>query len=167
MDQLKADFDKISSEIDRTNRVLERNRRIIDDPDTPLSTTLLDSVSRAETKLGEFIRLREHLNHQLEELRTSSATISDPETLLAAIASRKDNEVRLRLKAEIRKRVARINLHFNVEIITSTEKAIANVKPGKAKVVAWVQFVNGVSRTIVLQDDKIILLFYTEASRPF
>jgi DNA invertase Pin-like site-specific DNA recombinase len=160
MGQLKADLDKVASEIDRTTRVLERNRKIIDDPDTPLSTTLLESVSRAEIKLAEFIGQREQITRNMEKVRTSSTTIAHPEELLAAIASRNrdSNEVRLRLRAEIRKRISRIDLHFGVEIITTTGEAIANVQPGAAKAVARIQFVNGVTRTVIFQGKNKILL---------
>jgi hypothetical protein len=158
--QLKADLDSKASEIDRTSRLLERNRRLIDDPDTRLSTMLLESVSSAETRLAELLSRREKTNLNLERLRASSATIASAETLLAAITSRgqDSNDVRLRLRTEIRKRVSRIDLRFGVEIITTTGEAIANVQPGTAKVVARIQFVNGVTRTVIFQGNNKILL---------
>ena len=112
--RLKADLDSVASEIDRTSRLLERNRRLIDDPDTPLSTMLLESVSSAETRLSELLSRREKTNLNLERLRASSATIASPETLLAAISSKgqDSNDVRLRLRTEIRKRVSRIDLRW-------------------------------------------------------
>jgi hypothetical protein len=67
----------------------------------------------------------------------------------------KSNEVRLRLRAEIRKRVERIDLAFNAEILSAPDpnRTIANVTPGKGNIVARVRFVNGVTKWAIFDSN--------------
>lgn len=74
----------------------------------------------------------------------------------------RSNEARLRLRAEIRKRVERIDLAFNAEILSAPDpnRTIANVTPGKGNVVAQVRFVNGVTKWAIFdaKREKAVLL---------
>jgi len=67
-------------------------------------------------------------------------------------------EYQLRLRDEIRKRISRIDLTFNAEVLTSTNKTIANVRPGKRYLVAKVTFTNGATKWAIVEGDRAVLL---------
>jgi hypothetical protein len=69
----------------------------------------------------------------------------------------------LPLRSEIRKRVERIGLAFNAEILSAPDpnRTIANIAPRKGNVVAKVRFVNGVTKWAIfdaIMREKAVLL---------
>jgi len=68
--------------------------------------------------------------------------LESPEDLLALIRSG-DPEMRLKLKAEIRKRISRIEVSFGLDGF----EAVADVR-----------FINGVVRRIIFDGERVLLL---------
>jgi hypothetical protein len=77
----------------------------------------LQQLAKAEAE-GEALQLRlNNLEAALANLSKEEDVLGDPVALSEAIkAARKDPEARLRLKAEIQKRVQRIDLDFTAKI---------------------------------------------------
>ena len=50
----------------------------------------------------------EELSHEVESLRTKLATMDSPEELLALISDAANNDVRLRLRTEVRRRIRKL-----------------------------------------------------------
>ena len=74
--------------------------------------------------------------------------------------SRLEGSYNLCLKDEIRKRVARICLTFNAEMLSAPDpnRTIANVRPGKGKIVAQITFMNGAVKWAIIEKDHAVLL---------
>jgi hypothetical protein len=75
--------------------------------------------------------------------RSRATALESPEDLLAIIRSG-DPEMRLKLKSEIRKRISRIEVSFGLDGF----EAVADVK-----------FIDGVQRGIILDGERVLLLF--------
>jgi DNA invertase Pin-like site-specific DNA recombinase len=157
---LESQLSQISGEIDRTQTLINKRTAQMDDADLEPATVKVfaNQIAKAHDKLVQLSTQRDELSKTIESSRKSAEALYSPQELLNLI-QQNDKEVRLRLKAEIRKRITRIDLHFDATILTSTGKEIEHVTPGKAKVLANILFVNGIERMIVFQDDKAILLF--------
>jgi len=74
--------------------------------------------------------------------------------------SRLEGSYNLCLKDEIRKRVARICLTLNAEMLSAPDsnRTIVNVRPGKGKIVAQITFTNGAVKWAVIEKDHAVLL---------
>jgi DNA invertase Pin-like site-specific DNA recombinase len=159
--ELKALTDRLNdvrSELDRTERAIARNQKLIDSAEeVPLS--LFSAQDKAQARLIELQAEGSRLEAEAERIKFRSSVIDRPEELLAAIQSRDgSNDTRLRLRAEIRRRVSRIDVSFGAEIITSTGEPILNVQPGLANVLIWITFTNGITRIVVFQGENKVLL---------
>jgi chromosome segregation ATPase len=120
--ELKALTDRLNdvrSKLDRTERAIARNQKLIDSAEeVPLS--LFSAQDKAQARLIELQAERSRLEAEAERIKFRSSVIDHPEELLAAVQSRDgSNDTRLRLRAEIRRRVSRIDVSFGAEIITS------------------------------------------------
>jgi hypothetical protein len=148
----------VRSKLDRTERAIARNQKLIDSAEeVPLS--LFSAQDKAQARLIELQAERSRLEAEAERIKFRSSVIDHPEELPAAVQSRDgSNDTRLRLRAEIRRRVSRIDVSFGAEIITSTGEPILNVQPGLANVLIWITFTNGITRIVVFQGENKILL---------
>ena len=148
----------VRSEPDRTERAVARNQKLIDSAEeVPLS--LFAAQDKAQARLIELQAERSRLEAEAARIKSRSSVIDRPEELLAAIQSRDgSNDTRLRLRAEIRRRVSRIDVTFGAQIITSTGEPILNLQPGLAKAVIRIAFTNGPTRIVVFQGENKILL---------
>jgi DNA invertase Pin-like site-specific DNA recombinase len=157
---LNNQLSQISGEIENTSRLITNRTAQMDDADLDAATVKVfaNQIAKAQDKLVQLSTQRDELSKTIESSRKSAEALYSPQELLNLI-HQNDKEVRLRLKAEIRKRITRIDLRFDATILTSTGKEIEHVTPGKAKVLAKILFVNGIERMIVFRDDKAILLF--------
>jgi hypothetical protein len=86
---------------------------------------------------------REAAAHEVESIRTKLATMDSPEKLLALLKDTENNDVRLRLRTEIRKRISRIDFHFGLDGF----KCVVNVK-----------FINGILRMMIIGETGILTL---------
>jgi DNA repair exonuclease SbcCD ATPase subunit len=141
---LQKKLEKVASEQDRVARTFKRNKALLDDPDTTVSQALLSSIAEAEKRIVGLTEERERITAEMEELRSRSTTIEQPEQLLKAICSRDgSNETRARLRQEIQKRVQRINIDFSSEDFP---------------IVVEVLFVNGAVRGLIFTDKALLAL---------
>ena len=125
--------------------------------EVPLS--LFSAQDKAQARLLELQAERSRLEAEAGRIKSRSSVIDHPEELLAAIQSRDgSNDTRLRLRAEIRRRVSRIDVSFDAQIITTTGEPILNIQPGLANAVIRIAFTNGLTRIVVLQGENKILL---------
>jgi len=69
--------------------------------------------------------------------------MDSPEKLLALISDTANNDVRLRLRSEIRRRVSRIDLHFGLDGF----KCVADVK-----------FINGIVRGLIIDEKRTLVI---------
>jgi len=126
----QADLDRMSAEIDRTSRLIAKLQSLTQDPDL-ISKSLFQNLDRENSKLLVCLEERAKLVSSIDFIRTKASTLYNPQDLMAIIRgdSVKSNEVRLRLRAEIRKRVERIDLAFNAEILSAPDpnRTIVNV----------------------------------------
>jgi DNA invertase Pin-like site-specific DNA recombinase len=91
-------------------------------------------VEGHQARLATLADKQNALNLTLEAARARSAALHSPEELLAKIAA-KDVKTRLALKAQIARRVAKIEVHFN--------------RPSSR--IARVTFVNGATKFVIIQ----------------
>ena len=144
----QAELDAVLSEIDRRKGRLVSLEKLVEEGS--FSRSLFEALDAEKLALGDLSAREEKLAGALSEARSRAAALHDPEELLAAIrsSSARRPELRLRLKAEIRKRIKRIELSFGGKIYTADgvadepESALA----GKKAVVARLVFVNGADR---------------------
>ena len=106
------------------------------------SHALFAAVDGEEAKLADYTGKREPLAAELAMARSRATALESPEDLLAVIRSG-DPEMRLKLKAEIRKRISRIEVSFGLDGFEA---------------VADVQFINGVQRGIIFDGERALLL---------
>jgi hypothetical protein len=153
----KVALETVLAELDRTARRIAANERELQDPDHPARRKLLTYIAADEARVAELESQRDALHLTVEAARAKSATLHSPEALLALIAAG-DNETRLRLPTEIRRRVRRIEFTFNATFLANTELA----RGGWTMV--RISFVNGVERAMLAKGDGYVL--YTPAARP-
>ena len=92
--------------------------------------------------------------------RAISSTTAPKLNKIPVIEIPSQEENNLRLKDEIRKRVARIELAFNAQVITAPNpEEVANVRSGKGKIVAQITFTNGAVKWAIIDKDRAVLLW--------
>ena len=158
----QEDLDRMSAELDRASRRIAKLQSLAQDPDL-ISKSLFQNLDQENANLVVCLEERAKLVSSIDFIRTKASTLYNPRELLAIIRgdSVRSNELRLRLRAEIRKRVERIDIAFNAEILSAPpNRTIANVTPGKGQIVAKVRFVNGVTKWAIFdaKREKAVLL---------
>jgi hypothetical protein len=117
---------------------------------------LLRKAKEAENEAKELQMRRE----ELDKKRINLTALK--EGLPVITVDRTSEAYNFRLRKEIRKRVERIDLAFNAEILSAPDpnRTIANVTPGKGNVVAQVRFVNGITKWAIFdaKREKAVLL---------
>jgi len=136
----RAELDTVLGEIERTTAKLDRLEAI--EKEGLVSRSLFESLDRERARLGDFTSRQETLAAALAMARSKAAMLHAPEELLDAIHAG-NPELRLKLKAEIRKRISRIDLAFDEEVWD---------------VVIDVKFINGAIRGILFKDERILHL---------
>jgi hypothetical protein len=106
------------------------------------SHALFEAVDAEQAKLADITARKEKLAAELAAARSRAAALETPEDLLAIIRSG-DPEMRLKLKAEIHKRISRIEISFGLDGF----QAVCDIR-----------FVNGVVRGIILDGETALLL---------
>jgi hypothetical protein len=106
------------------------------------SHALFAAVDGETAKLVDYSGRKEKLAAKLAEGRSKAAALETPEDLLSVIHSG-DPEMRLKLKAEIRKRISRIEVSFGLDGF----EAVCDIR-----------FVNGVQRGTILDGERALLL---------
>jgi DNA invertase Pin-like site-specific DNA recombinase len=111
--------------------------------DVAMLKVLAAQLAKFEAQATDLEVAREAAAHEVESLKNKLATMESPEELLALISGAANNDIRLRLRSEIRRRISRIDLHFGLDGF---------------KAVADVQFVNGVIRALIFTDKATLVI---------
>ena len=146
-----AELDRVAGEIDRTERLIATKTMAMDDENLDVATQRIFAaqIARATEKLATMGSRRVALNAEIDSVRTKTQALYNPQALLDVVAGG-DAEVRLRLKSEIRKRLTRIELHFNsVYGFEPGVPALIPAAPGrKGDLFAVLTFGNGAQRIV-------------------
>jgi DNA invertase Pin-like site-specific DNA recombinase len=154
----KAELETVLSELDRAVRLVAVKTRAADEEtDVAASRFLAAQIARLEDRVSTLEAEKTRLGHIVDAARAKCNALHSPEALLALIAAG-DNETRLRLRTEIRRRVRRIEFTFNATFLANTELA----RGGWTMV--RISFVSGVERAMLAKGDGYVL--YTPAARP-
>jgi hypothetical protein len=127
-----------------------------------------------QTLLTTLTVQKEELQATVDAAKAQCAALYTPENLLSLIQSKtpEANDVRLRLRAEILRRISRIDIDFNATF-NDDGTVVYHQQDGSGRFVdvaphqfgecagplVRVQFVNGTERLIILDGDKAILLW--------
>jgi len=111
------ELNEVLGELDRTTRLTASLNTAMDDPEANLAV-LSKKLGQAEIKVAELIKQKEALSAKVESARASCAALYDSETVKQLIAANgpEANDIRLRLRTEIRRRIGRIELDFSGEL---------------------------------------------------
>lgn len=147
----------IARRIREQERLRDRYLRVIEG-DEALDDTIICRYKESTRQLAELKKAKESVQNQITQ---DSPKQLDGIPVIIAFEANKDPETKeyqLRLRDEVRKRISRIDLTFNAKVFTSTIQPLANVKPGKGKIVAKVTFTNGATKWAIIEGDKAVLL---------
>ena len=136
----KAELETVLPEIDRTARLVAKLTELANDPETV--ELALRQLKAAEARHVDYTSRRDILAAAVASARQKATALHDPEELIEAIRSGSP-ELRLKLKAEIRKRIRSIDLCFGLDGFG---------------VVADVKFINGAIRGIFFKDEHVFLI---------
>ena len=115
LEGLKQRLNEIATEIDRLNRVVARDSKLLDDADTDYATAkfIQKGLAEKDTRLTQLTEARDKTNAELNAERAKIGVIQDPAELARLILSdRGAVDVRLRLHQELKRRISRIELDF-------------------------------------------------------
>ena len=144
-----AELTRISDELATAKaRCAAREAAMADEMDVAMLRVLAAQLAKFEAQAADLEIAREAVASEVESIKTKLATMDSPEKLLALISDTANNDVRLRLRSEIRRRVSRIDLHFGLDGF---------------KCVAEVKFINGIVRGFVITD-KVTLVIRAEGT---
>lgn len=126
--------------------------------DEELDDTIISRYKESTRQLAELTKAKESLQNQITQ--DSPKQLNGIPVVIAFEANKdpETKEYQLRLRDEVRKRISRIDLTFNAEVLTSTKETIANVKPGKGKILAKVTFTNGAIKWAIIEGGRAVLL---------
>jgi hypothetical protein len=137
----------VLSEVDRVSRLITKYNKAMDGDDVTTDTlkVLAGKLVQNQAKMNSLTAQKEELQSSLETVKAKFASLENASELIAAIRYPENNEMRLRARAEIRKRVSRIDFDFEHIPIPSVSTGV-------------IHFVNGAIRAIVFDVDRIVLL---------
>ena len=152
--ELKLQLNDILEEIIRKERLRNRYLRVIEGEAEPDE----DIITRFRAAGVELKKLKD----KKESIERSINSTAVPKlTKIPVIEINQTREQQnLRLKDEIRKRVAQIQLTFKAEVLISPHpnRVIAGVRPGKGQIVAKITFMNGAVKWAIIDGLKATLL---------
>jgi DNA invertase Pin-like site-specific DNA recombinase len=139
-----AELTRINDELATAKaRCAAREAAMADEMDVAMLRVLAAQLAKFEAQGTDLQVAREAAAHEVESIRTKLATMDSPEKLLALLKDTENNDVRLRLRTEIRKRISRIDFHFGLDGF----KCVVNVK-----------FINGILRMMIIGETGILTL---------
>ena len=143
----QAGLNKVLGELDRVQRRMTATNTAMeaDDIDAATLTVLATRLAKDEAQLATLVAQRDALQVNVDVVKTRCEALYTPETLLALIQSRtpETNDVRLRLRNEIRRRVEKTGINFS--------------KTGS--ITATIVFVNGARKAVIFKGDSITLAY--------
>jgi multidrug efflux pump subunit AcrA (membrane-fusion protein) len=133
----QAELDAVLGEVDRRTGRLASLEKLVEEG----APSLFAALDAEKAALSDLSARQEKLAAGLAAARSKAASLYRPEDLLEAIRSGSDAERRLRLKAEIRKRLSRISVlfgehgwryYFHVEFVNGALRALGVDKAGRS-----------------------------------
>ena len=151
-EEQKLQLKDTCAQIMELERLRRRYLRVIEGEEEP-DEEIVGKYRAAGVELKKLQTKKELLE------RAISSTAAPKLNKIPVIEIPSQEEYNLRLKDEIRKRVARIQLAFNAQVITAPNpEEVANVRPGKGKIVAQITFTNGAVKWAFIDKDRAVLL---------
>ena len=142
--QKVANLSRITDELATAKaRCAARETAMADEMDSATLKVLAAQLSKFEAQAADLEVAREAAAHEVESIKAKLATMDSPEKLLALISDTANNDVRLRLRSEIRRRISRINLHFGLDGF----KCVVDVK-----------FINGIIRALIIGEKTTLVI---------
>ena len=146
--KLKADLDEVDALIARNADKLRRYSRLLE-VDNEAPEMLLRKIKEAEKNAKELQTRRAEIESQFKH----NSVVADG--IPTIVIDGTPEEQALRLRYEIRRRVERIEITFNAEVLGGEQVGIT---PGKHTMVKVV-FVNGAIKWAVIQGNRAVLLW--------
>jgi hypothetical protein len=152
-EEQKHQLNDTLAQIIELGRLRKRYLRVIEGEEEP-DEEIISKYRDAGVELKKLQANKESLE------RAINSTAAEELTKIPTIEFKTREEYNLCLKDEIRKRVARICLTFNAETVSGPDpnRTIANVRPGKGKIVAQITFTNGAVKWAIIDKDRAVLL---------
>ena len=146
----RAALEAVLSDLDRTARRIASKTEAMDDEelDAGALRVLAGAVAKDEARVTSLEAEKTRLQLIVEAARAQSGTLHSPEALLSLITAG-DNETRLRLRAEIRRRISRIEFTFGFSFAGLGAGGWTKVR---------IRFINGTERLIILKGEGYLLL---------
>jgi hypothetical protein len=144
----KSELETILNEIGKISRRIEIATAAMDEAaDVATIKVLAEKIAKDQSALLPLMEQKDSLQAKVEAERAKCLALHEPSRLLDLVKSNSPeaNEVRLRLRMEIQKRVARINLMF--------------VPDSRKSVVVRIAYINGVVRHAWLDAESSILVW--------
>jgi hypothetical protein len=97
----------VLSEVDRVSRLITKYNKTMDGDDVTADTlkVLAGKLVQNQAQMNALTAQKEELQSSLETVKAKFASLGNPSEIIAAIRNPENNELRLRARAEIRKRV--------------------------------------------------------------
>jgi DNA invertase Pin-like site-specific DNA recombinase len=151
-DEQKLQLNDALTQIMELERLRKRYLRVIEGDAEP-DEEIISRYRAAGVELKKLQAKRESLERAINNT-------SVPElNRIPVIEIPNPQEYNLRLKDEIQKRVARIQLTFGAQVITAPNpEEVANVRSGKGNIVAQITFTNGAVKWAIIYKDRAALL---------
>ena len=152
-EEQKLQLNDVLTQIIELERLRKRYLRVIEGDAEP-DEEIISRYRAAGVELKKLQAKRESLERAIKNT-------SVPElTRIPVIEIPNPQEYNLRLKDEIQKRVARVQLTFDAQVITAPNpKEVANVRSGKGNIVAQITFTNGAVKWAIIEKDRAVLLW--------
>jgi DNA invertase Pin-like site-specific DNA recombinase len=131
---IRAELSKALLERENSNKLIARLEKLLVGDDEP-PKTLIARLKEAETREEVISATTTRLQREIDLKRSEQRSIADPHELRLAIEQSDDIEMRFRLREQIRKRIAKIEIWFR----------------GPA-IIADIVFINGTIRQIEFLD---------------
>jgi hypothetical protein len=139
-EDLKQAEEEVASISFNITRAEEQVQKIMDLLiDTP-SDALKERLLKTEAQIKTATAGREAAEQRLATLRQRNRDLLDTSTVYSQLAEATDLNTRMRLREEVRKKVARIEVRFR-----------------NNKILIRIQFINGTQRGVVFDGDRILL----------
>jgi hypothetical protein len=142
-------LETVLTELDRAARLVAAKTAAADEEtDVAASRFLAAQIARLEARVSTLEAERNALHLTVEAARAKCTTLHSPEALRDLIAAG-DNETRLRLRTEIRRRISRIEFTFGFSFAGLGAGGWTKVR---------IRFINGTERLIILKGEGYLLL---------
>jgi hypothetical protein len=138
----RAQREQVKADLDRVNRLITKRSEQMKNPDLADETVKLyaEQIVEARTRSTQLSTEQDRLQKLIDHEASKTEALYSPEALLELLKSGSaTNDLRLRLSAEIRKRILRLDCVFGTGLVV------------------YLRFVNGADKMIDFRNDEPIL----------